>query len=91
MNKNARAPHGVRLTINPFGWAFGTLGGAVAITIVDVEDVLRDRERSLTLTGLHALSPARDPYRAILLQPTGVIEANNIRVEHVDPTRGPRT
>lgn len=60
----------------------------MAITIVDVEAVLRARERPLTLTGLHALSPEREPYRTILLQPTGVIEANNTRVGHADAALG---
>ncbi len=60
----------------------------MAITIVDVEKVLCERPRPLTLTGLHALSPAREPYRAILLQPTGVIEANETRVGHADAGLG---
>jgi hypothetical protein len=60
----------------------------VAITIVDVEDVLRQRPQPLTLCGLQALSTAREPYRAVLLQPTGVIEANDARVGHADVALG---
>lgn len=56
----------------------------MAITIVDVEEVLRLRPQPLTLCGLHALSAAREPYRAVLLQPSGVIEANDTRVGHAD-------
>jgi hypothetical protein len=60
----------------------------VAITIVDVEEVLRQRPQPLTLCGLQALNPAREPYRAVLLQPTGVIEANEARVGHADAALG---
>ena len=60
----------------------------MAITIVDVEEVLRQQPRPLTLTGLQALNPAREPYRAILLQPTGVIEADEIRVGHENALLG---
>lgn len=60
----------------------------MAITIVDVEDVLRQRPQPLTLCGLQALSTAREPYRAVLLQPTGVIEANDARVGHADVALG---
>lgn len=62
--------------------------GNVAITIVDVEDVLRQRPQPLTLCGLQVLNPAREPYRAVLLQPTGVIEANETRVGHADAALG---
>lgn len=60
----------------------------MAITIVDVEEVLRQRQRPLTLRALQALNPAREPYRAILLQPTGVVEANEARVGHADAALG---
>lgn len=60
----------------------------VAIRIVDVENVLRNRPRPLTLTNLHALNPIREPYRAILLQPEGVIEANEVRIGHEDVVLG---
>jgi hypothetical protein len=60
----------------------------LTITIVDVEEVLRQRQRPLTLRGLQALNPAREPYRAILLQPTGVVEANEARVGHADAVLG---
>lgn len=60
----------------------------MAISIVDVEEVLRQRLRPLTLASLHALSPSREPYRALLLQPNGVIEANEIRVGHADAALG---
>lgn len=63
----------------------------MAITIVDVEDVLRQRPQPLTLCGLQALSAAREPYRAVLLQPTGVIEANDARVGHADVAPWPCT
>lgn len=56
------------------------------INIVDVEEVLHQRD--LTLCPLHALNPARDPYRAILLQPQGFIEANEARVGHEDAALG---
>lgn len=64
------------------------VGDTVTITIVNVEEVLRQRARPLTLKTLHALNPARDPYRVILLQPTGVIEANEVRVGHADAQHG---
>lgn len=60
----------------------------MAINIVNVEDVLRQRPQPLTLCGLHALNLAREPYRAILLQPAGVIEANDRRVGHANPALG---
>lgn len=60
----------------------------MAITIVDVEDVLRQRPLPLTLCDLQALNPAREPYRVVLLQPTGVIEANEMRVGHADSALG---
>ena len=56
----------------------------MAISSVDVEDVLAQRPHPLTLAALQALNPAREPYRALLLQPTGVIEANSVRVGHAD-------
>lgn len=60
----------------------------MAINIVDVEEMLRQRPQPLVLVGLQALNPAREPYRAILLQPTGVIEANDVRVGHADRALG---
>lgn len=60
----------------------------MAINFVDVEDVLRQRPQPLTLSSLQALNPAREPYRAVLLQPTGVIEANEARVGHADAALG---
>ncbi|WP_208545663.1 hypothetical protein [Paraburkholderia hospita] len=60
----------------------------MAIDIVNVEEMLNQRPRPFELIGLQALNPARDPYRAVLLQPTGVIEANDVRVGHADPALG---
>lgn len=61
----------------------------MAINIVDVEDVLgRQHPHPLTLMSLHALNPAREPYRAILLQPNGRVEANDKRVGHADAAIG---
>lgn len=60
----------------------------MAITIVDVEKVLAERPDPLTLATLQALNPVREPYRALLLQPTGTIEANETRVGHADQALG---
>lgn len=60
----------------------------VAITIVNVEDVLHQRERPLTLCPLHALNPVREPYRTTLLQPQGFIEVTEERVGHEDAALG---
>ncbi|MEX3949459.1 hypothetical protein AB4Y40_17125 [Paraburkholderia sp. EG287B] len=60
----------------------------MAIDIIDVEEMLSQRPRPLELIGLQALNPAREPYRALLLQPTGVIEANDMRVGHADAALG---
>lgn len=60
----------------------------MAINIVDVEDVLRQQPNPLTLVSLHALNPSREPYRTILLQPTGVVEANDVRVGHANTALG---
>ncbi|WP_240341985.1 hypothetical protein [Pseudomonas viridiflava] len=60
----------------------------MAINIVDVEEVLSQQPHPLTLMSLEALNPAREPYRAILLQPSGVVEANDVRVGHADATVG---
>lgn len=60
----------------------------MAINILDVEEVLRQRLHPLTLVSLNALNPAREPYRAILLQPTGMVEANDVRVGHADAALG---
>lgn len=60
----------------------------MAINIVDVEEVLRQQPRPLTLMSLEALNPAREPYRAILIQPTGVVEANEFRVGNADAALG---
>lgn len=60
----------------------------MAINIVDAEEVLRQQPDPLTLMRLEALNPAREPYRTILLQPTGMVEANDVRVGHADPELG---
>ncbi|WP_237716748.1 hypothetical protein [Pseudomonas donghuensis] len=60
----------------------------MAINIVDVEEVLRQQPHPLTLMSLEALNPAREPYRAILLQPSGMVEANDVRVGHADAAVG---
>lgn len=60
----------------------------MAINIVDVEEVLRQQPHPLTLMSLEALNPAREPYRAILLQPTGLVEANDVRVGHANSALG---
>lgn len=60
----------------------------MTMNIIDAEEVLRHQERPLTLCPLHALDPARDPYRATLLQPQGFIEANEVRVGHEDAALG---
>lgn len=60
----------------------------MAINIVDVEGVLSQQPHPLTLMSLEALNPAREPYRAILLQPTGMVEANDVRVGHADAAVG---
>ncbi|TDG05274.1 hypothetical protein E1N52_26490 [Paraburkholderia guartelaensis] len=60
----------------------------MAIDIIDVEEMLSQRPRPFELIGLQALNPAREPYRALLLQPTGVIEANDMRVGHADAALG---
>ncbi|MGJ7530780.1 hypothetical protein [Variovorax sp. GB1P17] len=60
----------------------------MTINIVDVEEVLRQQPRPLTLLSLEALNPAREPYRTILLQPTGMVEANDVRVGHADAALG---
>lgn len=58
------------------------------IEILDVEMVLNQQQPPLTLMSLHALSPEREPYRAMLLQPSGIIEANEDRVGHEDVALG---
>lgn len=58
------------------------------IRIIEVEQVLREQATPLRLKSLQALNPAREPYRAILLQPTGLIEANEQRVGHADMELG---
>lgn len=60
----------------------------MAINIVDVEEILGQLASPLTLISLEALNPAREPYRAILLQPTGMVEANDARVGHADAILG---
>ncbi len=60
----------------------------MAINIVDVEEILGQLASPLTLISLEALNPAREPYRAILLQPTGMVEANDVRVGHADAALG---
>jgi len=58
------------------------------IRIVEVEQVLQQQASPLKLMSLQALNPAREPYRTILLQPTGVIEANELRIGHADREHG---
>lgn len=58
------------------------------IRIVEVEQVLQQQASPLRLMSLQALNPAREPYRTILLQPTGVIEANELRIGHADREHG---
>lgn len=58
------------------------------INILNVEDVLNRQQPPLTLVSLHALSSTREPYRTMLLQPDGVIEANEHRVGHEDAKLG---
>lgn len=60
----------------------------MAIAIVDVERVLANQEPPLSLIELQPLNPAREPYRTLLLQPTGVIEANHARIGHADANLG---
>lgn len=61
----------------------------MAIQIVNVEEILKNRApRPLTLVSLHALDPVREPYRAILLQPEGVVEASHERVGFADRAFG---
>lgn len=63
----------------------------MTIQIVCIEEVLRNcRPESLTVVGLHALDPVREPYRTLLLQPQGVVEANHERVGHADRDHGHR-
>ena len=63
----------------------------MTIQIVCIEEVLRNcRPESLTIVGLHALDPVREPYRTLLLQPQGVVEANHERVGHADRDHGHR-
>ncbi len=56
--------------------------------IVDVETMLAEQQLPLTLTCLRALKPDRDTYRAMLLQPQGMIIANNERVGHSNQNLG---
>lgn len=60
----------------------------MTIIIEDVEEVLRNLPQPLSLCELHALKAAREPYRTLLLQPTGIIEANDLRVGHADAALG---
>lgn len=60
----------------------------MAINILDVEEVLHQQPRPLALISLQALNPEREPYRTMLLQPNGVIEANDIRVGHANVELG---
>jgi len=54
----------------------------VTISICDVEDVLR--ARTLTNPSLAALKPTDQSYRALLLQPSGPILANDTRIGPLD-------
>lgn len=54
----------------------------MTISICDVESVLR--ARSLTNPSLDALKPNDQSYRALLLQPTGPILADNTRIGPMD-------
>lgn len=60
----------------------------MAIQVVNVEAVLANAQQPLTLVDLHALDPVREPYRAILLQPQGIVEATSSRVGHADSAVG---
>jgi len=60
----------------------------LAIIIKDVEEVLGQLPNPLRLMSLEALNPARQTYRAILLQPSGTVEANNMRIGHADSELG---
>jgi hypothetical protein len=59
-------------------------GGKVAITIVQVEEVLKSQTPALEIHPLHALAPTRDPYRVLLLQPEAKIQADVTRVGNAD-------
>lgn len=52
--------------------------------VVNIEDVLSKAPQPLTFVKLHALEPVRAPYRVLLLQPQGVVEANESRIGHAD-------
>lgn len=69
-------------------WSATGTGDWLVIRIVEVEQTLREQAIPLRLTSLQALNPAREPYRTILLQPTGVIEANELRIGHADRKHG---
>lgn len=59
--------------------------------IVSVEAVLHQcKSGPLTLVELNALKTVREPYRALLLQPRGVVEATEERVGHADQAGGAR-
>lgn len=59
------------------------------IEIVSVETVLQQcKPGPLTPVELNALKTMREPYRALLLQPHGVVEANEDRVGHADRVHG---
>lgn len=53
-----------------------------------VEEILSNAQPTLALVALRALQPDRDPYFAMLLQPTGMVEANDLRVGHADAEEG---
>ena len=61
----------------------------MAIQIENVEQVLQGCQAGpLTLVELNALSTVREPYRTLLLQPRGIVEANQERVGHADRAHG---
>ena len=61
----------------------------MAIRIDNVEQVLQEcKAGPFTLVDLHALSTVREPYLTLLLQPRGVVEANQERVGHADRAYG---
>lgn len=58
---------------------------------VQVEVILANRTKPLTLVPLFALQPDREPYHVMLLQPHGFVEVNENRIGHADAARGYNT